>query len=175
MIMLRFRSGLDKVLEWTLVLLMGASVINVLWQVFTRFVLQNPSSITEELARFLLIWVGVLAAGYGAGRKIHLAIDLLPMKLKGKRRRILELVIQSAIGAFAFFIMVIGGIRLVSITLFLQQTSAALQVKLGYVYLVLPLSGALIVFYTVLNIIEAVRTPPEAIEPPGDPAPGPID
>lgn len=155
--MVKVRKAVDKALEWVLIVLMGYAVLNVLWQVFTRFVLQNPSSVTEELARYLLIWVGILAAGYGAGKRAHLAIDLLPLMLEGDRRRALEVVIQVVMAAFALFVMVIGGIRLVSITLYLDQTSAALQMKLGYVYLVLPITGLLILFYTILNIIEVFR------------------
>jgi TRAP-type C4-dicarboxylate transport system permease small subunit len=51
-------------------------VLNVAWQVLTRFVLQNPSSYTEELARYLLIWLGLLGAGYCVGQRSHLAIDI---------------------------------------------------------------------------------------------------
>ena len=60
MIRKTFKNKVDRALEWALILLMGANVLNVLWQVFTRFVLRHPSSFTEELARFLLIWVGLL-------------------------------------------------------------------------------------------------------------------
>jgi TRAP-type C4-dicarboxylate transport system permease small subunit len=57
--------------------------------------------------------------------------------------------------------MVIGGFRLVSITLKLNQISAALQIQLGYVYLVLPLSGLLIMFYAFLSFMEKLHTAAE--------------
>jgi TRAP-type C4-dicarboxylate transport system permease small subunit len=50
--------------------------------------------------------------------------------------------------------MVVGGFRLVTITMTLKQISAALQIKLGYVYIVIPLSGLLIMFYAFVFIIE---------------------
>ncbi|HRS91659.1 MAG TPA: TRAP transporter small permease subunit, partial [Candidatus Marinimicrobia bacterium] len=74
--MLKIRKILDNILKWVVVVLMAISVFNVLWQVFTRFILHHPSSYTEELARYLLIWVGLLGAAYAAGNKMHLAIDL---------------------------------------------------------------------------------------------------
>lgn len=80
--MLRIRKKIDVVLKWTLIALMAFSVLNVLWQVFTRFVLHHPASYTEELARYLLIWIGLLGAAYAAGNKLHLAIDLFSAKLK---------------------------------------------------------------------------------------------
>jgi TRAP-type C4-dicarboxylate transport system permease small subunit len=151
------KKTIDRFLELALIFLMGANVLNVLWQVFTRFVLKNPSSFTEELARFLLIWVGLLGASYAAGKKMHLAIDVVLQSLKKKAKIWTEIVIQVFVFLFSFFVMVIGGLRLVTITLTLNQISAALRVKLGYVYLVLPLSGALIMFYAVVFIIERFR------------------
>jgi len=153
----RARKRIDRLLELALVLLMGANVLNVLWQVFTRFVLQNPSSYTEELARYLLIWVGLLGASYAAGKKMHLAIDVVLQGLRNKAKVWVEIIIQIFVFLFSLFVMVMGGIRLVSITLTLAQTSAALQIKLGYVYLVLPLSGILIMFYASVFIIERFR------------------
>jgi len=153
----RAKKRIDKLLELALVLLMGANVLNVLWQVFTRFVLQNPSSYTEELARYLLIWVGLLGAGYAAGKKMHLAIDVALQGLRNKAKVWVEIIIQVFIFLFSLSVMVVGGIRLVSITLTLAQTSAALQIKLGYVYLVLPLSGIIIMFYAVVFIVKRLR------------------
>ena len=144
----------DRAIGWLLVGLMGFSVVNVLWQVFTRFVLSNPSSFTDELARFLLIWIGLLGASYAAGRKKHLAIDLLPAKLTGRSRFYLIVVIETCVFLFALAVMVFGGTRLLLLTLTLGQTSAALHLPVGYVYLVLPLSGLLIMFYSVGSVVE---------------------
>jgi TRAP-type C4-dicarboxylate transport system permease small subunit len=153
----RVKKRIDKLLELALIFLMGANVLNVLWQVFTRFVLKDPSSFTEELARFLLIWVGLLGASYAAGKKMHLAIDVILQSLKNKKKTMVEIIIQTMIFLFSFFVMVAGGLRLVSITLTLNQISAALRIKLGYVYLVLPLSGLLIMFYAAVFIIERLQ------------------
>lgn len=155
--MILARKRVDKILEWCLVLLMAANVLNVLWQVFSRFILRNPSSFTEELARFLLIWVGLLGASYASGNKMHLAVDVLVERLKGKNRAVAELIIQSLVFLFALLVMVIGGLRLVIVTLTLNQISASLHIKLGYVYLVIPLSGALILFYAFASIIDTMR------------------
>ena len=155
--LLTAKNIIDKILSWIVIILMAVITLNVLWQVFSRFVLQNPSSFTEELARYMLIWIGILGAAYVAGQKLHLAIDLLSSKLKGKPKAILEIFIQLCIFVFSFFVMVIGGIRLVYITLQLNQISAALQVPLGYVYLVLPISGIFMMFYSVYFITEEIK------------------
>lgn len=153
----KIKSNLDLVLKWILVIIMAAMTLNVLWQVFSRFLLQNPSSFTEELARYMLIWVGILGAAYVAGQKLHLAIDLLPTKLTGKPRAYLEIFINLTIIVFASTVLVFGGIRLVSITLMLNQISAAMQIPLGYVYTVLPISGFIMLFYSVYFITKQVQ------------------
>lgn len=154
------RGFIDFWLSRALMLLMAASVLNVLWQVFTRFILQHPSSYTEELARFLLVWIGLLGASYASGKGMHLAIDYFANKLRPGIRKYISMVIQGMVLLFALSVMVVGGVRLVFITLFLDQTSAALQVKLGYVYLVLPLSGIIIMFYAIVAFFDLLLNNP---------------
>ncbi|MDZ7393748.1 MAG: TRAP transporter small permease [candidate division KSB1 bacterium] len=145
-----------RVLGWFLSVLMATMVIDVTWQVFTRFVLRNPSSYTEEIARFQLVWIGLLGASYAYRTKAHLGIDVLAAKLKGNRKRLLEIIINLLVLAFAFFVMVVGGIRLVRLTFILRQVSAALGIPIGYVYIVVPLSGVLIIYFALYFIIGAV-------------------
>ncbi len=158
----RVRRVVDKILEFFLVLIMAGNVLNVLWQVFTRFVLKDPSSFTEELARFLLIWVGLLGASYASGKKMHLAIGIVLESLQGRMRLVIEMIIQACIFVFALLVMTAGGVRLVSITLALNQVSAALRIPLGYVYLVIPLSGLLIMYYSLASAAEIFRKSREA-------------
>jgi TRAP-type C4-dicarboxylate transport system permease small subunit len=131
---------------------MAVAVLNVLWQVITRFVLGDPSSFTEELARYLLIWIGVLGAGYAVGQRAHLALELLPERLEGASLRRLEYVIVGCVGAFALFVMVGGGLRLVYLQFMLGQTSPSLGWPLGVVYAVVPLSGLVMLAYAVLHV-----------------------
>ena len=137
------KARVDRVLEATLAALMAAMVLAVLWQVATRYLLRDPSSVTEELARFGMMWLGLLGASYGFGQKAHLAIDLIP------RSRRLDLIVAATVALFALTVLVIGGSRLVDATIALGQTSAALQLQRGYVYVALPLSGPFIIFYTI--------------------------
>ncbi len=146
--MLRLRSYIDSILFATLAAIMGALVLTVLWQVISRFVLRDPSSYTEELARYLMIWLGLLGAGYAAGRRLHLSIDLLP------RSRAAAVAVEAFALLFAVAVLVVGGGRLVWTMLYLGQTSAALQVPLGYVYLAVPISGVLIAFYAASHILQ---------------------
>lgn len=153
----RLKAAVDALLGGLLALVMGVLVVNVLWQVFTRFILKSPSPFTDELARYLLIWVGLLGAAYVAGQRLHLAIDLLPNRLTGRAGQALGAVIEGVIALFAIAVMVVGGVRLVGLTLLLGQTSAALQLPLWVVYTVLPISGALIAFYALIFLVDHVQ------------------
>lgn len=158
------RLVIDRVLAGVICVLMAAMVVNVLWQVFTRFILKNPSSYTEEAARYMMIWVGLLGSAYATGQKSHLALDLLTSKFYGARKRFSELFIHAIVLLFSLSVLVLGGGRLVWIQLSLGQKSAALQVKLGYVYLALPLAGAFIVFYSAMALRDALRGETRAAE-----------
>ncbi|TAJ11499.1 TRAP transporter small permease [Marinilabiliaceae bacterium JC017] len=148
------KKQIDKILEKILITLMSLLVIDVLWQVLSRYILSAPSSFTDELAGFLLIWVGVLGAAYVAGQQQHLAIDLLLQKTSSAKRKNLMHFINTCIGLFALSVMVIGGTWLVVTRFMFNVNSAALHLPLGYVYLVLPISGLLILFYSIIFIIK---------------------
>jgi len=154
----QFQRKFNKVLEVTLVILMSVLVVDVLWQVFSRYLLSSPSSFTDELAGFLLIWVGMLGAAYVAGRKEHLAIDLLVQKSPPARQRRLMVIIHSLVFLFALSVMVVGGIILMYTRFVLHVKSAALQLPLGYVYIILPISGLIIMFYEALHIIQLKKS-----------------
>lgn len=149
---MKLRSQIDSVLEKALVLIMSLMVVNVLWQVFSRYLLANPSSFTDELARYLMIWVGVLGAAYVAGKGNHVAITYFSEKFSVSNFKRVKLLINLFIMGFAFLGMFIGGLRLVYITLILEQLSPSLKIPLGVVYAVIPLSGILIIFYKVLDL-----------------------
>ena len=149
---------LDRALGACLALLVGAAVLNVVWQVFSRFVLRSPSSFTDELARHLLVWTGLIGAAYAAGRRLHVAVDLLPPGLSRRAQTALGVIVEIAVLAFAGGVMIVGGLRLVALSFELGQHSAALGVPLGAVYLALPLSGAAIAAYAVAALVDLVRS-----------------
>jgi TRAP-type C4-dicarboxylate transport system permease small subunit len=148
-IVTRVADRAERVLAWVLVVLMSVMVIDVSWQVASRFVFRAPSSFTEELAGFLLIWIGLLGAAYGFRTRAHLGIDLLVTKLQGAPRRTATILAHALVGLFALSTMVVGGIRLVQLAFQLEQISAAMGIRMGFVYLALPIAGVLIILFSV--------------------------
>lgn len=151
---MQLRKTIDKILANFLVIIMAVMVINVLWQVASRFIIGTPSSFTDELARYLMIWIGILGAAYVSGRNMHVAIDVLPRRFNVPIQQGLILMVRLLIILFCLVAMVIGGSRLVYITYVLGQNSPALQVPLAVVYAVIPISGMLIIYYKMSDILK---------------------
>ena len=154
----RLRITIDKAVRSILVVLMSVIVLDVLLQVVSRYLFQSPLGFTDELAAYLLIWVGLLGAAYATGARQHLAIDLISHKFNTNQQKYLEVIISVCIAAFTISVLVVGGSRLVYTSFLFGQISAAMELPLGYVYLVVPLSGILIVYYVIDNTIIFLKT-----------------
>ena len=152
----KYKKPVDYLIAGFSITVMVVLVICVVWQVFSRYVLNNPSTITDELARFSMIWVGLLGAAYTTGAQRHLSIDLLNGNLSGVRKMISQVVINLCILGFCALAMVWGGSELVEKVYTTGQVSPAMQIPMAYVYAVLPLSGLIMMFYAVIFILEAL-------------------
>ena len=128
MIFNRLKLAVDRVIAAFSVAVMLALVVCVVWQVFSRYVLNQPSTLTDELARFLMIWVGLLGAAYTVGAQRHLSIDLFALALNKRKQLLLSIVINVLILGFAGSVIVTGGLKLIDKTLATSQVSALLRV-----------------------------------------------
>jgi len=153
-IILKLKAWLVKSLELAVILVMGFLLIDVIWGVFTRYVLGHQSPWTEELAKMLLIWVALLGASIGFLRKSHLGVDYFVNKLSEKSRAIVQMAVYLLAAVFAAVVLIYGGYRLVSLTLTTSQPSPALSIQMGYVYLALPISGFFIMIFSIETAVE---------------------
>lgn len=150
------RHSVMRLLSGLLIALMSALVSAVIWQVLSRYLLVEPSVWTEELARFLLIWVGILGSVYAYHNQSHLSVDLWSPRLTALGQKRLIIVQGAVVAAFALSAMVVGGLRLVWITYTLKQMSPALGVPMAAVYAVVPLGGAMIVWLALHDTVRAL-------------------
>ncbi|MEN6578409.1 MAG: TRAP transporter small permease [Phycisphaerales bacterium] len=155
--LLSLKKVLDRLLEVLVMVAMAVLVLDVLWQVFTRLVLKDPSTWTEELAIFLLIWVALLGAAVALGRGAHLGIDYFVGKLPLRAKLATEVLVFLSVAAFSLLVMVGGGVDLVASNLDLGQESPALRMKMGYVYLAVPVSGFFLTLYAIIGLVERLQ------------------
>lgn len=141
-----------KVLEWFMIIIFALLVLDVLFQVFSRYILGTSFTWTEEFARFSLIWMTILGASYLNAKREHLSMDFLYDKFSEKNQRKTSILIEVFVFLFALIVMVVGGLNLVYTTLHLEQLSGTLRIPLGYVYAILPFSGFLIMCFSVYHI-----------------------
>ena len=143
---------ISKILEVILVFIFAILVVDVLGQVFSRYVLNTSFAFTEELARFSLIWLSILGAAYLNAKREHLSMDFLYQKFSPKNKKKALLIIELLVILFAVVVMIVGGFNLVYTTLHLGQLSGTLRIPLGYIYAILPFSGILITFFSIYHI-----------------------
>ncbi|WP_432460499.1 TRAP transporter small permease [Agarivorans sp. QJM3NY_25] len=151
----------NRVLATALIIFMGAMILTVVWQVFTRFIINDPSVFTDELSRYLLIWIGILGGAYTYSVKRHLALELVMPKLNFRNRNLLSIFINLLVITFSSIALIYGGSMVVATTLQHHQISPGLAIGgnhllIGYVYVVLPLSGVLINYYGLLDIFASI-------------------
>ncbi|WIM84808.1 TRAP transporter small permease [Gallibacterium anatis] len=162
MLLTKLKRYIDMFISTFSIIVMVLLVICVTWQVFSRYVLQIPSTVTDEVARFSMIWVGLLGAAYTVGLQKHLSIDLFTHNLTHYKKAISNIFINICIFLFSLGVMVFGGINLVLNVYASGQISSSMQIPMAYVYVVLPISGVLMMFYSLIFLIESVAELKEA-------------
>ena len=151
MLIVKFRGLIDKIIQVLSTIIMGVMVIAVCWQVITRYILNNPSTVTEEALRYLLIWVTMVGGAYAYGRRKHLAITALSKRLSFKGQKILDIFVQAMVILFCVVVM-IGGVNTAA-----DQLSAALQLPMPLIYASVPVGAILFIFYALIFIGEDLR------------------
>ena len=112
---------IDHILRLVLAAMMAILVIDVTWQVLTRFVLPQPSSFTEEVARFLLIWISLIGGAYAYRQHSHLGFDLFVRNLALSRAVVIYRFCCLLVACFAILVLIVGGSNLVHLTWSIAQ------------------------------------------------------
>lgn len=150
----KIKRYMNTLLSYIAALLLSVMTFLVLFQVFTRYVLNSPAAFTEELVRYFLIWTGFIGAAYAFSTRQHMSLVLLRDKLKPAKRKILMVFIDSLILVFALFVITIGGAKLAISAE--KEFSALLGISRSLVYSVAPISGVFIIIAQIVNIYEDI-------------------
>ncbi|MFA4842167.1 MAG: TRAP transporter small permease [Agrococcus sp.] len=149
------RNGIDAVLKVVSIVLFAALVMVVVWQVASRNLLAAPATWTEEAARYLFVWVAMVAAALVFGERGHIAVDLLIRKLPGRAARWMAVGIEGVVIFFAATALLWGGIR--SVAGAWNQGLVALPFTVGQMYTIMPIVGALVIVYSLFTIVDVLR------------------
>ncbi|WP_394214311.1 TRAP transporter small permease [Brachybacterium vulturis] len=144
--------GLNRSLGAATAVLFTVMVLAVVWQVFTREVIQSPAAWTEELAKYVFVWTSLVGAALVFSERGHIAVTFVVERLPRPVRRGVAVLIQLVILVFAVLVLVYGG-TLAAQNSWSQQLTA-LPGTIGQAYVILPVAGVIIALIAVLHLIE---------------------
>ena len=140
----RFDNLLAKAESAVLITLVAVMTLIVFLQVVYRYVLVQPLHWSEELARYLFVWVSILGATLALQKRGHFGLDFFYRMLPGQQRRFLQFLIHLFVGC-VIFVILIQGVRLVQATVL--QKSPAMEISMGWAYACLPVGAALMAIH----------------------------
>lgn len=149
-----FRKGIDKVLSLACAVIFAAMVVIGTYQIVTRFIFNRPSTVSEELLTYSFTWMALLATAYVFGKRDHMRMGFLADKLNAAGQKVLNIISELLIMLLAGAVMLYGGFTIMQLTM--TQSTASLGISMGVVYTIIPVSGILIVLYSVMNIVDLV-------------------
>lgn len=150
-----FRNGITRILNGLAGISFLAMVILTCWQVLTRYVLQDPSTWSQELVGYLFAWMSLLGASLVTCERGHMNIPIIVERFNAPMQKLLNCLGEVIAFLFSAVILVFGGVQIT--TLAMGQMTSSLGVPIGIFYIVLPLCGVLNMIYTVLNIIDILQ------------------
>ncbi len=141
---------IDKVMTAFLAIAMLSLLLGGTWQIFTRWVVRDPSTFTDEFLRYALIWSAMIGSAYCFYKNEHLALDLFSSKARGVPKILLTIFIEAAIIFFVVYVFIWGGIKVASNA---TNASSVMKIPFKVLYSVFPISGVLIVITRIINYV----------------------
>ena len=154
--------SMDKFIEWLSVILMSFMLLLTSANVFGRYVLKHSIFFSEEMARFLFVWVVFLGAAIIIKDKGHVAVNFFAERLAGRKSgKLLEIFI--GICGFIFITIVFTGGITLSKTMNMYKSSS-MQIPMGYVYYVIPIGAGIMMLHHIKNFLSLFAKKQENIK-----------
>lgn len=144
----------ERTIDAAAIVVFSGILLCVLLQVFFRYVLNDPLTWSEELARYLFIWCAFLGWILASRRHSHLAMSFVVERLPSRAQAAIAIAIEAATIAFAW-VLGTRGLRLVLNNWDVENV--AVPFNLGVVYLIEPIAALAISIYAAGALLEAVR------------------
>ncbi|MDD5014344.1 MAG: TRAP transporter small permease [Atribacterota bacterium] len=147
---------LSKILKYILVFTFVLLIITVLLQVFSRYVLTVTIPWTEDGARLILIVMTFLGTAVALRDNEHIAITFLFKRIPTKYKNYVSIFFNLIILFFLIF-FIKGSLEMTSMNWVLPVVSYP-KLKIGYIYLILPISAFLMIYFLIIKILNDVNT-----------------
>lgn len=149
----RFLDIVSSITKYVMLVMATCIFIIILITVFSRYLFDFVLSWSEEVPRYLLVWIGFLGAALAVDKKEHIGFDYIFNKIPDKPRQILGVLLNMGIAGIAF-IMVVYGIN------FCREFGGDWMESIPYTniwfYISLPVSGVMILLYVIRDQIRLI-------------------
>lgn len=150
--------------ETAVVLLMAVMVSAILLQVFCRFVLGNPLSWSEELARYVFVWITFLGAAVAYRHGAHIIVETIVVLLP-RRAQVMLAWLVDALMVIALLVLLVQGAKIAQVNANVDATM--LQIPMSWVYAAVPTSAVVMLAYQVERTVRRIRGTLPAVTVPG--------
>lgn len=101
----KLRNAINTILGWACVFVFAVMVVVGTYQIVVRYFFNNPSTVSEELLTYSFTWMALLSTALVFGKRDHMRMGFLADKVTGQKKKVLEIVIELLIIAFALIVM----------------------------------------------------------------------
>lgn len=145
---------LRRTIQLVIILMFAVLIVTVFYQVLGRYLFNAPPSWSEELARFLQVWIALLASALCIQQGMHLGVDYLLHAVPPRGRALLEILVHVLVSGFLLLLLV-QGIKILDVAA--VQSSPAMGINMWYAYLAVPVGAALMLLESVLKLGETLH------------------
>ncbi len=147
----RFSNILRRCTEIVIMALMAFLVVVVVTSVIFRYLLLSPISWSEEVGRYVMIWVGFLAASIAAREGLHVGVDFLVQWVQPEVAIWLRRFAHVAMIGFLLIVMSYGFILVANLW---DQYSPVMDIRMTWPYLAIPVGSLLMLVQLVTPTIQ---------------------
>ena len=143
-----------RAVQHVIILMFAVLIATVFYQVLARYLFNAPPSWSEELARFLQVWIALLASALCIQQGMHLGVDYLLHAVPPRGRAALEVLVHVLVTGFLLLLLV-QGVKILEVAA--VQTSPAMGINMWYAYLAVPVGAVLMLLESGLKLGESLR------------------
>ncbi|MEY8337660.1 TRAP transporter small permease [Lachnospiraceae bacterium 62-35] len=151
----RTKQILNKSLSAACAILLAFMSMLTCYQVFMRYVIRRPSTMSEDILSYSFVWLSLLATALVFGERDHMNLTFFVDKMGSGMRKGMAVFSEFLVLAVSLLVFVFGGKGFMDVGAI--QVSPTLNITMDIIYSILPISGVLICLYSMINIVEIIR------------------
>lgn len=143
-----------RLFRWLVLTILAAMTAIVLSGVFFRYVLNDALAWSEEIAKFMMVWMTFIAAPLAYKSGALVAIEALPRALKGRVREVLLVIIELIVITLMLVFIVKGTFLAQNASI---QRASTIDFSIMYVYAAMPVGAFMVLMVAVQSVVASLR------------------